>query len=97
MTDALAGHRLTKDQEDYFDLLCGLIEDYEAVPPPQTTGLETLRHLMEGRGMTGVDLAGVLDITRSQASRLLSGERQLTRDHIAALAGHFEVSPAVLF
>jgi len=25
MTDAIAGHRLTTDQEDYFDLLCRLI------------------------------------------------------------------------
>src|SRR6267142_1261938 len=29
ITDALAGHKLTPDQEDYFDLLCRLIEDYE--------------------------------------------------------------------
>ena len=25
ITDALAGHKLTADQEDYFDLLCRLI------------------------------------------------------------------------
>ncbi|MFM2294046.1 MAG: hypothetical protein RLZZ350_459 [Verrucomicrobiota bacterium] len=25
----MAGHKLTADQEDYFDLLCRLIEDYE--------------------------------------------------------------------
>ena len=29
ITDAMAGHKLTADQEDYFDLLCRLIEDYE--------------------------------------------------------------------
>jgi hypothetical protein len=29
ITDAMAGHKLTPDQEDYFDLLCRLIEDYE--------------------------------------------------------------------
>jgi len=29
ITDAMAGHKLTADQEDYFDLLCRLIENYE--------------------------------------------------------------------
>jgi hypothetical protein len=29
ITDAMAGHKLTADQEDYFDLLCRLIEDYD--------------------------------------------------------------------
>ena len=29
ITDAMAGHKLTPDQDDYFDLLCRLIEDYE--------------------------------------------------------------------
>ena len=29
ITDAMAGHKFTPDQEDYFDLLCRLIEDYE--------------------------------------------------------------------
>ena len=27
ITDAMAGHQFTPDQEDYFDLLCRLIED----------------------------------------------------------------------
>lgn len=29
ITDAMAGHKLSPDQDDYFDLLCRLIEDYE--------------------------------------------------------------------
>ena len=29
ITDVLAGHDLTADQEDYFDLLCRLIEEYD--------------------------------------------------------------------
>src|ERR1035438_2979978 len=29
ITDAMAGHKLTADQEDYFDLFCRLIEDYD--------------------------------------------------------------------
>jgi hypothetical protein len=29
ITEAMAGQKLSKDQTDYFDLLCRLIEDYE--------------------------------------------------------------------
>jgi hypothetical protein len=29
ITDAMAGQDLTPDQEDYFDLLCRLVQDYE--------------------------------------------------------------------
>ncbi len=97
MTDAMAGHKLTADQEDYFDLLCSLITEYEKPQAPSVSGLEALKHLIEEHEMTGAELARVLDVTRSLASRLLSGERELTRDHIAKLAAHFSVSPAVLF
>jgi hypothetical protein len=51
MTDAMAGHKLTSDQEDYFDLLCRLVQDYESehasVSAPGVTGLEALRHLLD--------------------------------------------------
>ncbi len=51
MTDGMAGHKLTPDQEDYFDLLCRLVQDYEneqgGVPVPRVTGLQALKHLLE--------------------------------------------------
>ncbi len=42
ITDLTAGHKLTPDQEDYFDLLCRLIEDFEEerVEGPNGTPLE---------------------------------------------------------
>src|SRR6266853_3259859 len=59
ITDAIAGHKLTPDQEDYFDLLCRLIEDYEKehVDAPKVTVLEALQHLLDAHGMTAADLA----------------------------------------
>src|SRR5208283_5838222 len=59
ITDAMAGHKFTPDQEDYFDLLCRLIEDYEKeqVDPPKVTGLEALQHLLDAHRMTAADLA----------------------------------------
>lgn len=97
MADTLAGHRLSKDQADYFDILCSLIEDYEQVDEPKASGMDALRALMEAHGMNGAGLADLLGVTRSLASRLLSGERELTRNHIDALAKHFGVGHAAFF
>ena len=38
----------TPDQRDYFDLLCSLIEDYDAehVKWPKVSGLDVLKHLL---------------------------------------------------
>src|SRR5437588_7057906 len=61
ITDAMAGHRFTVDQDDYFDLLCGLIEDYERehehLATPKVSGLDSLRHLVAEHGMTAADLS----------------------------------------
>ena len=98
IADALAGHRLTRDQSDYFVLLCDLIEawerDHAPAPPPAAGPLDVLRHLMEANTLTGADLARLLDVSPSLSSRLLSGERQLTTVHITTLARHFGISPA---
>ena len=50
MVDALAGHRLNKDQEDYLLLLSALVERYEAdtLPKrPRVTGLAMMRYLLD--------------------------------------------------
>ena len=94
ITDAMAGHKLTPDQDDYFDLLCRLIEDYEKerVQPPKVTGLEGLQHLLDAQSMTAADLARVLGVHRSLAAMILRGERRLTLNHVRVLSKHFRVS-----
>ena len=94
ITDAMAGHKLTKDQEDYFELLCRLIEDYEkaSVDPPKVTALEALHHLLEAHSMTAADLARLLSVHRTLGAMILRGERQLTLNHVRTLARHFGVS-----
>ena len=100
ITDAMAGHKLTTDQEDYFDLLCRLIEDYEkehtSLVPPKVSGLEALQHLLDARDMTAADLARLLDVHRTLGAMILRGDRQLTLSHVRTLARHFGV-PADLF
>ncbi|MBU6409736.1 MAG: helix-turn-helix domain-containing protein [Verrucomicrobia bacterium] len=95
ITDAMAGHKLTADQEDYFDLLCRLIEDYEkeqGLPAPKVTALEALQHLLEAHDMSAADLARLLGVHRTLGAMILRGERQLTLAHVRALAKHFSVS-----
>ena len=94
ITDAMAGHKLTPDQEDYFDLLCRLIEDYEKerVDAPKVTVLEALQHLLDSHGMSAADLARLLDVHRTLGAMILRGERGLTLNHVRTLSRHFGVS-----
>ena len=96
ITDAMDGHKLTVDQEDYFDLLCRLIEDYEKehtqLDTAKVTGLDALQHLLEAHDMSAADLARLLDVHRTLGAMILRGERQLTLAHVRTLAKHFSVS-----
>ena len=94
ITDAMAGHKLTADQEDYFDLLCRLIEDYdkEHVDAPKVTALDALRHLLDAHDMSAADLARLLDVHRTLGGMILRGERQLTLAHVRTLSKRFNVS-----
>jgi antitoxin component HigA of HigAB toxin-antitoxin module len=94
ITDAMAGRKLTPDQEDYFDLLCRLIEDYEKehVNAPKATALDALQHLLDANDMRAADLARLLDVHRTLGGMILRGERQLTLAHIRTLAKRFNVS-----
>jgi HTH-type transcriptional regulator/antitoxin HigA len=94
ITDAMAGHKLTADQEDYFDLLCRLIEDYdkEHLAAPKATALDALQHLLDAHAMRAADLARLLDVHRTLGAMILRGERRLTLAHVRTLAKHFSVS-----
>jgi hypothetical protein len=60
---------MTPDQEDYFDLLCRLIEDYEKehaqLDTPKVTALDALQHLLDAHDMSAADLARLLDVHRT--------------------------------
>jgi antitoxin component HigA of HigAB toxin-antitoxin module len=96
ITDAMAGHKLTADQEDYFDLLCRLIEDYEKehghLDVPKVTGLEALQHILDAHDMSAADLARLLEVHRTLGAMILRGERKLTLKHVCILSRHFNVS-----
>jgi HTH-type transcriptional regulator / antitoxin HigA len=92
--DALAGHKLNADQEDYLELLSQLVEVYEAGqlgPPPKLTGPQALKFLLKENQLTGDDLADILGVDRSTAYKLIKGTRKLTTDHIRRLVERFKV------
>ncbi|MBN8246595.1 MAG: helix-turn-helix domain-containing protein [Verrucomicrobia bacterium] len=97
IADAMAGFedRMNSDQHDYFDLLCGLLEEYDAtrVHWPKVTGLDLLAHCLENHGLSASDLARILKVDRTLAGKILRSERRLTVDHIRVLAKHFDCDP----
>ena len=99
VAETLAGHTLTKDQDDYLNALTTFLEAWEdAHEPalPEATPLAVLRSLLEENAMSSGEFAVLLGITRSMASRILSGERQLTTKHIVTLAARFRIKPDAL-
>ena len=85
----------TEDQEDYLETLSGLIERYDdehfAIKGSTSSPIETLRYLCEQNGMTASTL-GELFGNRSLGSKVLRGERQLSKEHIRKLCLRFSVS-----
>jgi len=97
--DALAGHTLNADQEDYLELLSQLVEAYEAAhltSYPKVKGIDALKFLLSENQQTGDDLAKLLSVDRSTAYKILKGTRNLTTEHIRILCDRFSVRAEVL-
>jgi HTH-type transcriptional regulator/antitoxin HigA len=63
---------------------------------PDASPAEVLRFLLDQNGLNQRDVAEELG-SETTVSLVLSGKRQLTRDHIARLSQRFHVSPSVFF
>ena len=88
----------TADEDEAIELMTLLVERYEQqrYPVPQAEPADVLRYLLERNGLSQRDIATELG-SESTVSLVLSGKRQLNRDHIARLSRRFHVSPAVFF
>jgi HTH-type transcriptional regulator / antitoxin HigA len=88
----------TPDEEEAIELMTLLVERYEQehYPVPKSEPVDVLRYLLEGNGLSQRDIAPELG-SESTVSLVLSGKRQLNRDHIARLSRRFNVSPAAFF
>lgn len=97
--DALTStHRPTRGQREYLEALSVLFEAYErehhAIDTSDISGLGSLKYLMEQTGMSAYRLGKLLG-DKALGSRILTGERQLSKAHIRKLADHFGVDPAL--
>ncbi|HWZ42606.1 MAG TPA: helix-turn-helix domain-containing protein [Candidatus Saccharimonadales bacterium] len=90
----------SKAEQQLIELLRLLIEDFEAktyeIGP--ASPIEVLSELMEAHEMKQKDLVeqGIFE-TASVVSEVLSGKRELTKDHIKRLSKYFNVSPSAFF
>lgn len=86
----------TRDEEDAIELLTLLIEHYEDehYHIPDASPVDVLRFLLSQHGLTQREIAPELG-SETTVSLVLSGKRELTREHITRLSARFHVSPAV--
>jgi HTH-type transcriptional regulator/antitoxin HigA len=89
---------LTAAEKELARLLTLLIEDFEArsYPLPRAKPLDVLQFLMDQHGLLQKDLVDVFG-TPSIVSEVLSGKRDLNKDHIKRLSRRFKVSPGLFF
>jgi HTH-type transcriptional regulator/antitoxin HigA len=98
--DWLAGYKLNQEQDDFLDAVSTFVEAYEArtepSPEPKLSGLQALRYLLEENDLGVKDLARLLHMDPSVASRTLNGQRKLTPQDLRILAAHFCVPADLL-
>ena len=89
---------LTAAEKELSELLTLLIENFEETRYrlPRAKPLEALRFLMDQHHLKQKDLVKVFG-TASIVSEVLSGKRELNKEHIKRLSRRFHVSPELFF
>lgn len=84
---------LTREEEEYFDVLSSLVISYEDVnyPIKKLSPLKTLKSLMDINNLKQADLAHLFS-SRSNLSEILSGKRQISKEQARRLAAYFCLS-----
>ena len=92
------GRNLTAAEKELSDLLTLLIENFEETRYrlPHAKPLEALRFLMDQHDLKQKDLVKVFG-TASIVSEVLSGKRELNKEHIKRLSRRFHISPELFF
>ena len=85
-------------EKELAELLTLLIENFEETRYrlPRAKPLEALRFLMGQHGLKQKDLVKIFG-TASIVSEVLSGKRELNKEHIKRLCRRFHVSPELFF
>jgi len=97
--DLMAGHKLTKDQEDYLTTLADLVavhEENHSDQPPKLKPHKFLAAHLGNIGMSAAAWGKLIGIDRSTASRLLRGERKLNTNHIRKTAEALHIEAGLM-
>lgn len=89
---------LTPAEKELAELLTLLVVDFEekSYSLPRAKPLEVLNFLIDQHNLKQKDLVDVFG-TPSIVSEVLSGKRELNKDHIKRLSERFHVSPELFF
>ena len=97
---------LDEDQPVLTDLIATAIEKYENSLEDVInfedsvnnldSGISTLRLLMDQHHLKNKDMKELIG-SESLVSMILSGDRELTRNHITKLSAHFNINPSLFF
>ena len=89
---------LSPAETQLLKLLTLLIEDFEEkhYAVPRSGPLATVRFLMDQHSLKQKDLTDIFG-TPSITSEVLSGKRELNKEHIRRLSKRFKVSPELFF
>jgi len=97
LVDELLQKRVDRGAQEYLDALSDLIATYEDEHAliPDASESDVLRELMRSSGHKQMALSKAVGISQSTLSAILTGEREMTKSHMIALAKFFNVPPSV--
>jgi len=94
----LAQGKLDEGEQTYLDALSDLVGTYEdenfAIEP--ASDADMLRHLIEAKGITQIELSRGTGLAKSSISEVLAGKKPFSRQMIRKLADFFGVDVSVL-
>ena len=98
MDHLLTKGKLSSGEALYLDALSDLVAAYEDQHEPigPASDKDMLRHLMEAKGATQIELHRQTGIPKSSISEVLAGKKQFSRQMIRKLADFFDVDISVL-
>ncbi|MBI4908700.1 MAG: transcriptional regulator [Acidobacteria bacterium] len=84
---------LDAEETELQSLLAHLVIEYEdrTVVDPEDAPLDTLKHIMEQKGLRPIDLLDVFG-SRAVTSQVLNGHREISKAHARKLADRFKLS-----
>ena len=95
--NAMAGHELNEEQEDYLETIAILVDQYDRThdtQPGKSTSLAVLRLLMEEHDLSGRDLGRILG-NQAAGGFILRGERSITIEQAKKLGRRFALDPSL--